>query len=75
MYGFNNKLPALLSKILETAKSFLPTDDRFKVNMIFLSANVTHTCVVTNYFHLFLSGFRLFLLTDADFFDRSSVKI
>ncbi|BFG33740.1 hypothetical protein CerSpe_200140 [Prunus speciosa] len=31
VYGFNNKLPALLSKVLATAKSFLPTDDRFKV--------------------------------------------
>ncbi|PRQ34797.1 putative insulysin [Rosa chinensis] len=29
--GFNDKLPALLSKILETIKSFLPTDDRFEV--------------------------------------------
>ncbi|XP_050368324.1 nardilysin-like [Argentina anserina] len=31
VFGFNDKLPALLSKILETIKSFLPTDDRFKV--------------------------------------------
>ncbi|KAM6578444.1 hypothetical protein CsatB_030281 [Cannabis sativa] len=31
VYGFNNKLPVLLSKLLATAKSFLPTDDRFKV--------------------------------------------
>ena len=31
VYGFNDKLPVLLSKILETAKSFLPTDDRFVV--------------------------------------------
>ncbi|PRQ34798.1 putative insulysin [Rosa chinensis] len=31
VYGFNDKLPALLSKILETIKSFLPTDDRFEV--------------------------------------------
>ncbi|KAM1900012.1 hypothetical protein ACFX14_029000 [Malus domestica] len=31
VYGFNDKLPALLSKVLATAKSFMPTDDRFKV--------------------------------------------
>ncbi|PON37676.1 S-ribosylhomocysteinase (LuxS) [Parasponia andersonii] len=31
VYGFNNKLPVLLSKLLATAKSFLPTDDRFQV--------------------------------------------
>lgn len=31
LYGFNEKLPILLSKILAIAKSFLPTDDRFKV--------------------------------------------
>ncbi|CAL8998826.1 unnamed protein product, partial [Prunus brigantina] len=29
--GFNDKLPALLSKILATVKKFLPTDDRLKV--------------------------------------------
>lgn len=31
VYGFNDKLPVLLSKVLETAKSFVPTDDRFVV--------------------------------------------
>ncbi|KAL6203558.1 hypothetical protein ACLB2K_027258 [Fragaria x ananassa] len=31
LYGFHDKLPALLSKILETVKSFLPSDDRFEV--------------------------------------------
>ncbi|XP_057484528.1 nardilysin-like [Actinidia eriantha] len=31
VYGFNHKLPVLLSKVLAIAKSFLPTDDRFKV--------------------------------------------
>ncbi|KAH9668344.1 nardilysin-like [Citrus sinensis] len=30
VYGFNDKLPVLLSKILAIAKSFLPSDDRFK---------------------------------------------
>ncbi|KAJ6379114.1 hypothetical protein OIU76_015846 [Salix suchowensis] len=30
VYGFNEKLPALLSKVLMVAKSFLPTDDRFQ---------------------------------------------
>ncbi|XP_019418987.1 PREDICTED: nardilysin-like [Lupinus angustifolius] len=31
VYGFNEKLPVLLSKVLSVAKSFMPTDDRFKV--------------------------------------------
>ncbi|KAF7119559.1 hypothetical protein RHSIM_Rhsim13G0059900 [Rhododendron simsii] len=31
VYGFNHKLPILLSKVLAVAKSFSPTDDRFKV--------------------------------------------
>ncbi|CAK7323528.1 unnamed protein product [Dovyalis caffra] len=31
VYGFNEKVPALLSKVLVIARSFLPTDDRFKV--------------------------------------------
>ncbi|BAT88245.1 hypothetical protein VIGAN_05169700 [Vigna angularis var. angularis] len=31
VYGFNEKLPVLLSKFFSVAKSFLPTVDRFKV--------------------------------------------
>ncbi|CAN6902863.1 unnamed protein product [Brassica oleracea] len=31
VYGFNEKIPALLSKILAVAKSFMPSLDRFKV--------------------------------------------
>ncbi|KAL9320134.1 hypothetical protein ACSQ67_011973 [Phaseolus vulgaris] len=31
VYGFNEKLPVLLSKFFSVAKSFMPTDDRFKV--------------------------------------------
>ncbi|KAJ4834406.1 hypothetical protein Tsubulata_007349 [Turnera subulata] len=31
VYGFNDKVPVLLSKILAVAKSFMPTNDRFKV--------------------------------------------
>ncbi|KAL6967811.1 nardilysin [Sarracenia purpurea var. burkii] len=31
VYGFNHKLPVLLAKVLAIAKSFMPTDDRFKV--------------------------------------------
>lgn len=31
VYGFNDKLPALLSKILKTTKSFMPISDRFMV--------------------------------------------
>ena len=34
VYGFNHKLPVLLSKVLAVAKSFLPTDDRFKVCIV-----------------------------------------
>lgn len=33
VYGFNDKLPNLLIKILTTAKSFMPNDDRFKVSV------------------------------------------
>ncbi|CAN8295237.1 unnamed protein product [Cochlearia groenlandica] len=31
VYGFNEKIPALLSKILAVARSFMPSLDRFKV--------------------------------------------
>ncbi|KAF8397033.1 hypothetical protein HHK36_018671 [Tetracentron sinense] len=31
IYGFNDKIPILLSQILTRTKSFFPTDDRFKV--------------------------------------------
>lgn len=31
VYGFNDKLPVLLSKVLAIAKSFSPKDDRFMV--------------------------------------------
>ncbi|XP_010522008.1 PREDICTED: nardilysin-like [Tarenaya hassleriana] len=31
VYGFNDKLPALLSEVLTVAKSFIPTLERFKV--------------------------------------------
>ncbi|XVF46119.1 hypothetical protein PTKIN_Ptkin03bG0001100 [Pterospermum kingtungense] len=31
LYGFNDKLPVLLSKVLAVANSFSPTNDRFKV--------------------------------------------
>ncbi|KAK2386573.1 Insulinase (Peptidase family M16) family protein [Trifolium repens] len=31
VYGFNEKLPVLLSKILSAARSFMPTDDRYQV--------------------------------------------
>jgi hypothetical protein len=33
VYGFNDKLPVLLSKVLAVAKSLLPTNDRFKVHI------------------------------------------
>lgn len=31
VFGFNDKLPNLLSKLLATAKTFMPSEDRFKV--------------------------------------------
>ncbi|ERN04132.1 hypothetical protein AMTR_s00077p00061270 [Amborella trichopoda] len=31
LYGFNDKLPTLLSKILSISRSFLPSEDHFKV--------------------------------------------
>ncbi|KAJ1422925.1 Peptidase M16, C-terminal [Sesbania bispinosa] len=31
VYGFNEKLPVLLSKVLSAARSFMPTDDRYRV--------------------------------------------
>ncbi|KAL1370247.1 hypothetical protein HN51_000534 [Arachis hypogaea] len=31
VYGFNEKLPILLSKVLSVARSFIPTGDRFEV--------------------------------------------
>lgn len=40
VYGFNDKLPALLSKLLSVARSFIPTDDRFKVCNMFLCSSI-----------------------------------
>ena len=31
VFGFNDKLPNLLSKLLATARTFMPSEDRFKV--------------------------------------------
>lgn len=36
LYGFNDKLPILLSKILKLSKTFMPNIDRFKVHLIIL---------------------------------------
>lgn len=36
LYGFNDKLSVLLSKVLAIAKSFSPKDDRFRVCNIVL---------------------------------------
>lgn len=35
VYGFNEKLSVLLSKVLSTARSFMPTDDRYQVSRVF----------------------------------------
>lgn len=40
VYGFNDKLTVLLSKLLATAKSFLPTNDRFEVYSFFLHMKI-----------------------------------
>jgi hypothetical protein len=40
VYGFNEKLPVLLSKILSAARSFMPTDDRYQVSGIFVSISL-----------------------------------
>ncbi|PRQ56192.1 putative peptidase M16 domain-containing protein [Rosa chinensis] len=34
VYGFNDKLPALLSKILKTTKSFMPISDCFMICLV-----------------------------------------
>ncbi|KAK9944576.1 hypothetical protein M0R45_010137 [Rubus argutus] len=44
VYGFNDKLPALMSQILETVKSFLPTCDRFEV----IKEDMERACKKTN---------------------------
>ncbi|KAK3218933.1 hypothetical protein Dsin_012903 [Dipteronia sinensis] len=44
VYGFNDKLPVLLSKVLAIGKSFIPTDDRFKV----IKENMERTLKNTN---------------------------
>jgi nardilysin len=38
LYGYNDKLPILLSKILSTLRSFSPKTDRFEV--IFCGAKI-----------------------------------
>ncbi|KAL8129849.1 hypothetical protein V2J09_019004 [Rumex salicifolius] len=43
VYGFNDKLPVLLSKILTVAKSFMPTEDRFKVIKESLERNLRNS--------------------------------
>ncbi|KAL2470900.1 Insulinase (Peptidase family M16) family protein [Abeliophyllum distichum] len=43
VYGFNDKLPVLLSKVLTVAKSFLPKDDRFRVIKEDLERNLKNT--------------------------------
>lgn len=37
VYGFNDKLPVLLSKVIEVAKSFKPSENRFKVLLLTVS--------------------------------------
>lgn len=37
VYGFNEKLPVLLSKVLSAARSFVPTDERYQVSDMLVS--------------------------------------
>lgn len=46
VYGFNEKLPVLLSKVLVIAKSFLPTSDRFKVHIYVSFHFLSAACLV-----------------------------
>lgn len=46
VYGFNDKLPVLLSKVLAVAKSFLPTDDRFKVHISVALCFFSAVCLI-----------------------------
>lgn len=70
VYGFNDKLPVLLSKILSVARSFLPTDDRFKVsNMLFLHVHWYFKMSVLLsflYCFIFFSFHSLLSLTNVD---------
>lgn len=74
VYGFNDKLPVLLSKVLAIAKSFLPTDDRFKVcsNLLlhflsalslvlvkfFLESGLVVFCPICDHLTVTLSGYQ-----------------
>ncbi|KAL8106522.1 hypothetical protein AgCh_023328 [Apium graveolens] len=44
IYGFNDKLPVILSRVLSITKSFVPRDDRFKV----IKENLERTLRNTN---------------------------
>lgn len=59
VYGFNEKLSVLLSKVLSAARSFMPTDDRYQVSGIFVLISLreispTFHEVCLNSIHLFL---------------------
>lgn len=54
VYGFNHKLPILLSKVLAVAKSFLPTDDRFKVCKVAFASSILLFLVFTVICFVFL---------------------
>ncbi|KAA0033496.1 nardilysin-like [Cucumis melo var. makuwa] len=43
VFGFNDKLPNLLSKLLATAKTFMPSEDRFKVIKEKMERNLRNT--------------------------------
>lgn len=43
VFGFNDKLPNLLAKLLSTAKTFMPSEDRFKVIKENMERNLRNT--------------------------------
>lgn len=47
VYGFNDKLPVILSRVLSITKSFVPRDDRFKVCTELYTACLASSCVHT----------------------------
>lgn len=61
VYGFNDKLPVLLSKVLAIAKSFLPSDDRFKVAILFFAALLSSFFLI--FFIIIIIFFFLLLFT------------
>lgn len=52
VYGFNDKLPVLLSKVLAVAKSFWPTEDRFMVHISVALCFFSAVCLILVWFYV-----------------------